>query len=312
MAFKEKTMGYHKSMKNILVNIFIILPFLCINLTVALANEKDTGSHMSIGALTTLLQNDTSQGLAKVKKDLETSPVIQRREILTWLMQDSYQRKNTEFNVQITKIFIEEYLRKEPETLLLTYEWILELSYKIPKKKVSREFEPLLKQVNFINEDIILMGVYDVSGFKKVLDELYVIQLNKEKKVQKENKGAVKPALNTSEWTIFLLQARYGNQNAIKRILWHMEKDYDDIVSVTRKFKDLKLMGNDDVKNYLLTYLYSEKRLPQIKSNVKGSLYASYAAQVLSVLDEKFPIKKERFNEEDIVRIRQWYTQNKE
>ncbi len=304
-------MGYHKSMKNILVNIFIILSLLCINLTVASANEMGTGSSMSISELSTLLQKDTSHGLTKAKNALVASPATNRREILTWLMQESYQRKNAEFNVQIAKFFIDEYLRKEPETLLLTYEWLLELSYIIPNQKVSRGFKPLLKQVNFINEDIILMGVYEVSGFKKILDKLYAIQLNKEKKEQNENKGAVTPPLNTSAWAIFLMQARYGNPKAIKRILWHMEKDYDDIVRVTRKFKDLKLMDNDDVKDYLLTYLHSEKRLPQIKSNVKGSLYASYAAQVLSVLDENFPIRKERFNEEDILRIRQWYIQKK-
>ncbi|WP_157828127.1 hypothetical protein [Paraglaciecola sp. MB-3u-78] len=281
-----------------------ILVLICIGLLNYLALVENVSAESVTTELHSALQDGIEQGINKAKSLLSNNPANVRREVLTSLMTESDRRKDRDFDTRITKLIIGEYLLKKPETLLLTYEWLLQMSYQVQSADVSIGLQPLLNNEYLSNEDIVLLGVFNVVGFRPILNDLYAT-------TQKKITHPKQRANSTATWVILIMQARYGNQDAIKRVLYELENNYDDIIRVTQKFKDLKLIPSRDVRDYLLGYLFSEKRLPRIKDNVQGSLYASYAAQVLSVIDENFPIKKERFNDADIIKVRRWYEQNK-
>jgi hypothetical protein len=298
-------MGRHKSMNKInYLKSKSILVLICIGLLNYLALAENVSAENVTTELHSALQDGIEQGINKAKSLLSNNPANVRRRILTSLMTESDRRKDRDFDTRITKLIIGEYLLKKPETLLLTYEWLLQMSYQVQSADVSIGLQPLLNNEHLSNEDIVLLGVFNVVGFRPILNDLYAT-------TQKKITHPKQRANSTATWVILIMQARYGNQEAIKRVLYELENNYDDIIRVTQKFKDLKLIPSRDVREYLLGYLFSEKRLPRIKDNVQGSLYASYAAQVLSVIDENFPIKKERFNDADIIKVRRWYEQNK-
>lgn len=264
---------------------------------------EETSQKNAIVELSTAMKNDVDEGINTAKTLLKNNSVGVRREVLTWLMSEANSLYSTPLDTELSKLLIKEYLVKESETLLLAYEWLLQLSYKVNLTDVSNGFLPMLNNKYLSHEDIVLLGVFEVDGFKPILDELFAA-------TQKGATDSKQKTSSNASWAILIMQARYGNKDAIKRVLSELESNYDDIIRVTQRFKDLKLIPNHEVRDYLLNYLFSEKRLPRIKDNVPGSLYATYAAQALAVVDKNFPIKKERFKEADIIKIRQWYEQH--
>lgn len=107
-------------------------------------------------------------------------------------------------------------------------------------------------------------------------------------------------------WAALLALARMGDDSALSIVLRRVQQEEDIITRATILFEDLGYTRRPAAFDLLRKYLNSDKRMPQIKDNVPGTLEASRAAAVFSKYIRGFPIQETDFNERETMQARAW------
>lgn len=114
---------------------------------------------------------------------------------------------------------------------------------------------------------------------------------------------------STPEWAAALAQARLGDEKKVNFVLEKVKAEDDETVKVTRLFGDLAYVRHPNAIAELLSIIESGKRLPPLKSNAPGTLYAHYAIDVLIQEFPAIPIPKKNsgvYTNEEIIVVKNW------
>ncbi len=109
-------------------------------------------------------------------------------------------------------------------------------------------------------------------------------------------------------WAAHSVMARRGDQKALKRIITYIRDTPERIQAITRLLPQLQYIEQTSVVALLKEVLESDERLPQVKSTVKGTPVANYAAYTLGRMLQGFPVVKEEpvYSQAEIARCRTW------
>ena len=119
--------------------------------------------------------------------------------------------------------------------------------------------------------------------------------------------------LDKTVWTALLVRAWDGDEQVLRLLLKNARKE-DVIEYEALLFNDISTVHQPQCTEFLVQYLNSDERMPELKPTLPGTPVASYAASALYQMLEGFP-EPTLFGfqaDEDVKRCREWVKQHKQ
>lgn len=120
----------------------------------------------------------------------------------------------------------------------------------------------------------------------------------------------------TIGWSARLARARMGVQEDINRCIELAESELKGKPPrILRLFHDIGYIRQPEAIDFLMTYVFSDETIGQVKPTVPGEPVASYVMGILVDSLENFPIKKREergYKPEEIELCRKWMSEQKE
>ena len=229
-----------------------------------------------------------------LRQHLEDRDERARRDIWALYWREALARRNARLTSAVVHLMIQELPDESPMIQGQIAKWLQDFQ----KSDFTAARELLLKlswNADYAPQIIRAIGI---AGLREATPRL-------ESEVQGD------PAVNgdsygTNSWAALLALARLGSDDALARVIAKVRQERDIITRATILFFDLAYTLRRPAFEALAEFVFSDKRLPQLKATVPGRLEATYAAAAFARGVRDFPFQDPDLTEAQVMQAREW------
>ncbi len=154
---------------------------------------------------------------------------------------------------------------------------------------------------------VLICGVANIQEELPNLKKLLVDELEYQKRTGESWRYEL-------SWKARLARARMGVKEDINRCIELAGMELDRKLMTLSLFRDIGYIRQPEAIDFLMTYIFSDERLEQLKPTDPGEPVASYVIDILAGCLRDFPVKSggRRYKPEEIELCRKWMSEQKE
>lgn len=225
----------------------------------------------------------------------------------------AYLRPTPAVRQKVVERFVKEFVDPNPTINISPYPYGCLLKFR------AEDFSPLAKEMlrqnlninNRRGRTVMLIGTANIQEELPRLKKLLIDEVAYQADPNRHTKW-----YHTLGWKARLARARMGVKedidNCIKLADMELKGKPPRILHL---FHDIGYIRQPGAIDFLMTYVFSDERLSQVKPTAPGEPVASYVMGILVDCLEDFPIKKREqrgYSQEDIELCRKWMSEQKE